>query len=537
MESYVQPVSPTAPEVPVANMASNPGRRARRMQLLKWGGSLAALALVGILGFSQLPGRSGTHAASSSTSAPHDAMSVTAVRPERKTLVRTMVQPGTIEPWSEAELYARASGYVQLIQFEGSPRGAAMLLAGGLAGATTFSGTPMVSAANVAAVHDQVLAGADEKDIGSRVFKNQLLMIVDSPERMQAVVEQEALWEQRQAELEAARSALDTFEAEIEAAKAKRLHADADIQRCLADLDFCHKQAKRFRALVVRQAINDEVAEEKEQQLATAESALQAARARRQSSEAEVNVAGSKLLTARAELKVKEKLVKVAYEEWHRARILDDFTRLTAPFDGIITYRGVDVGDFVQNSTSGQTRRLMTITAIDRVKIVLQVPARESEWIKPGAKATFTLDSRPGWVGVGHVGRTNAMLDTQSRTRRVEIDLDNKDGRLLPGMYGQVTVVLQEIRDAWTVPASAVHSYKGENYIIDVDEAGSAHRQRVHILFDNGKELQVAKVLDGREIPCDGSEELIVSNKGEIAEGQKVAPSLLAGPKKSMAQK
>ena len=113
-------------------------------------------------------------------------------------------------------------------------------------------------------------------------------------------------------------------------------------------------------------------------------------------------------------------------------------------------------------------------------------------------------------------------LDLLTRTMQVEIDLDNQDGRLMPGMYGQVTLALQTIPDAQAIPSTALYSRRGENYIIEV-RAGRAYRQQVRVRYDDGKEVEVVKLIDGNEIPLNGSEELVISNKGEIAEGQRVS--------------
>src|SRR5262249_62395114 len=107
--------------------------------------------------------------------------------------------------------------------------------------------------------------------------------------------------------------------------------------------------------------------------------------------------------------------------------ILADYSHVYAPFDGVITYRGVDEGDFVQNATSGQARLLMTVTAMDRVKVVLQVPEREAPWVQTGAEATVTLDARTSWHLQGQVARTAHLLDPHTRTLQVEIDLEHPD--------------------------------------------------------------------------------------------------------------
>jgi RND family efflux transporter MFP subunit len=242
---------------------------------------------------------------------------------------------------------------------------------------------------------------------------------------------------------------------------------------------------------------------------------------------AELAVASSKLAACRADILVKESRVRVAKDDLDRARILASFAQIRAPFDGVISYRSVDEGDFVQNASTGQPRPLMTLAATDKVKLVLHVPEREAIWAEIGGEASVQVDARVNWLGKGQVSRVGPTLDVQTRTRQVEIDLENKDRKLIPGMYGQVTLALQRIERAPAIPATAVYSRHGENFVLQV-VGGVVQRQRVRIQFDDGKELVVVKLVGDKELPLDGTEELVVSNKGEIAEGQAVKATRLS---------
>jgi hypothetical protein len=77
------------------------------------------------------------------------------------------------------------------------------------------------------------------------------------------------------------------------------------------------------------------------------------------------------------------------------------------------------------------------------------------------------------------------------------------------------------------VPATALYSRKGENYIILVRD-GVAQRQKVRIRYDDGREVEVVKLIDGQEVPLSESDEVVVSNKGELAEGQRVKTTPIA---------
>jgi RND family efflux transporter MFP subunit len=318
-----------------------------------------------------------------------------------------------------------------------------------------------------------------ERDIGSLVAAGDILLEIDAPELIQDVAAKDAILKQAQAELEQARANLSIFEAAL-ALETKKL--------------------KRIGELAKKKTVTEELLDEKQ---------------------AEVAVVSAKLAGARADILVKEARVRVAEAELDRARILASYTKIRAPFTGVISSRTVDIGDFVQNASTGHPQPLMTVVAVDRVKAVIQVPEREAIWTTVGDEAILHVDAQESWEVKGKVSRASPSLDSVSRTRQIEIDLDNRDHKLMPGMYGQVSLILQTIADAQAIPATAVYSRGGINYILLVN-GGIVHRQPVRIHFDDGKELDVAMIIDGKEQRLDGSEELIVSNKGEIAAGQKV---------------
>jgi HlyD family secretion protein len=453
-------------------------------------------------------------------------ISVNTVRPVRKTLQRVLTQPGTVRPEAQAELYAKTSGYLKSIQRDPTPQTAAALA--GQLPVAGLGGGPLGRMASVAAAAQVEFLRAPQKDLGSRVRVGEPLVEIDSPERLQEVAERESVLEQRLAELEQARTMVGTAEASVESVKAQKAQADAEVRRADAEHTFRLAELGRLRELARSRTITAEVVDEKQFQVNAAAASMDSSRAKVLAAQTDLAVYTSKLATAKADLRVKETLVRVARDAVTQARIQASYAVLVAPFDGVITHRGIDEGDFVQNSTSGQTRTLMTISAIDRVKVVLQARERDAVWVDLGAEATLDIDARTGWQVRGRVARTANVLDPQSRTLHVEIDLDNPNRKLLPGMYGTVTLTLQRIPDAMALPATAVYSRGGSNYVLEVRD-GVARRVPVVLRFDDGKEVEVVKLLDGSEAPLDGSEELIVSNKGEIADGQRVSTRPLSG--------
>jgi RND family efflux transporter MFP subunit len=308
---------------------------------------------------------------------------------------------------------------------------------------------------------------------------------------------------------------------------AKQKSAHADLGRAESECATRQGEYQRYQSLLADKAVQQDQVDEKKNYYLAAKAACEAAQAKMDAEKAEYSVASSRLTAARADLLVKDALVTVAREDLQRAETLAQYAIIRAPFDGVITERTVDEGDFIQNASTGQSKPLITITAMEQVRMIMQVPEKEVPWTHIGAEAIIRFDAREHWQQTGHVSRIARALDQQSRTMRIEIDLDNREGKLTSGMYGHVTLILQKLDKAMAIPATAVFSRRGENYIV-LAAQGQAHRVPVRIRFDNGEELEVVKLVEGQEIPLNGTEDLIISNKGEIADGQKIKSTPLA---------
>jgi RND family efflux transporter MFP subunit len=132
------------------------------------------------------------------------------------------------------------------------------------------------------------------------------------------------------------------------------------------------------------------------------------------------------------------------------------FERVEAPFDGIVTARTVDVGALIAAGGATSARELFHVVAIDWLRIYVSVPETYSPAMRIGATAKVTLDEFPGETFEGTLVRTSNSIDQASRTLLVEVDVPNKDGRLLPGSYVHVLFVIPTAGKAVTIPANAL---------------------------------------------------------------------------------
>jgi RND family efflux transporter MFP subunit len=193
-----------------------------------------------------------------------------------------------------------------------------------------------------------------------------------------------------------------------------------------------------------------------------------------------------------------------------RLRQLQGFTRVTAPFSGVITRRSVDVGDLIDSGG----RTLFVLTQMDPLRVYVNVPQAYAQLVKPGQKVVITQSELRGQSFPGEVARSASAIDPASRTMQVEINLRNPDGALLPGAYVQVALPLAA-SSTLVVPTNVL-LFRAEGTRVAVVDASS----RVHLRpITLGRNLgESVEVLDG----IGANDRLVVNPSDSLAEGDAV---------------
>src|SRR5262249_33016157 len=152
---------------------------------------------------------------------------------------------------------------------------------------------------------------------------------------------------------------------------------------------------------------------------------------------------------------VAEARLAVAQKAREYARTLLRYTKIPAPFDGVITRRNLNEGYFVQPANGRKGEALFVVDQVDPVRVFVNVPELEAVWVRDQDEATVEGRALHGRKFKGTVTRTARSLDPTTRTLKTEIDLPNPAGDLVPGTYVDVTIT-PERRNVWTLPESAV---------------------------------------------------------------------------------
>ena len=185
----------------------------------------------------------------------------------------------------------------------------------------------------------------------------------------------------------------------------------------------------------------------------------------------------------------------------------------------MITLRNVDTGALVNEGST----LLFRIAQTDRVRTYVNVPQSESTSVHVGLKAKLTIPDRPNSRFVGTVTRTADSLDPASRTLLAEVQIDNKNGQLLPGMYSQVTFETPRHEPPLLIPADTLVVRADGPQVAIVTPEKTAHFQKIALGRDLGDSLEVLSGLDA-------DSQLIINPGDRVQEDAKVKPVLLKEP-------
>jgi RND family efflux transporter MFP subunit len=194
-----------------------------------------------------------------------------------------------------------------------------------------------------------------------------------------------------------------------------------------------------------------------------------------------------------------------------RLRDLKSFEKIYAPFDGVITTRNVDTGQLID---PGAGKELFRLQAIQTLRVYANLPQSYSANVKHGTKIGITFAEHSGKTYQGTLVRTADAIDPASRTLLVEIDVENRDGELLPGSLAQVHFKAPATSATFIVPAAAL-IFRKEGLRVGVVSGSFAHLVPVVIGEDDGANVQIITGLSGND-------QIIQDPPDSLIEGEKV---------------
>jgi RND family efflux transporter MFP subunit len=246
--------------------------------------------------------------------------------------------------------------------------------------------------------------------------------------------------------------------AEIEAPDIEQqlLQAQADLASAEANAALATSTAKRWQSMLGRDSVSKQEVDEKVGDLAAKEALVNAERA---------NV--------------------------ERLRTMKGFTRIVAPFDGVVTARNTDIGELI-TAGGGSGRELFVVSDTRKLRVYVNVPQSYVSRLNIDAKALITVPEHPGREYSATVAASAGSVNIATGTTLLQLSVDNKAGELLPGAYANVSFELAGGAQALRVPASALIFDQSGLRVATVGSDNRVVMKPITIARDHGTFIEVA---------------------------------------------
>jgi RND family efflux transporter MFP subunit len=319
-------------------------------------------------------------------------------------------------------------------------------------------------------------------DVGDHVKTGQTLAVLEVPELNAEVMGAAA----------AVRRARDAIRrAHGDLARAESLHQ-------ATHLDYTRlKEAAAARpGLIAEQELDDSQAKDKEgeAQISADEAALSEAQ-----NQLDVALASEQQLTA-----------------------MSDYTRIVAPFTGVVTKRYVDTGALVQAGTNSNTQALpvVSVAQTNLFRLILPVPESAVPTVRLGSRVSVRVPSLSRNFE-GEVSRFANDLNEETRTMHTEVDVPNKDGSIVAGMYAEVDLTLKKKTSVLAVPIQAVTRNAEQALVLVVNAHDRIEERKVKLGLEGANQIEVLSGLSPHE-------RVVIGSRSEFRPGDLVSPKVIA---------
>jgi multidrug resistance efflux pump len=372
------------------------------------------------------------------------------------------------------------------------------------------------------------------RSIGDHVSRDELLVDIDVPNLAADLQTKQAVIQQRQEEVAMAYAQLANARALKEIAECMVPIRKAEKSEAIETRELRRLRYQRYTIAANEGGINKNEVDEMRRDYNAGVFAVDVADASILMAEADVRQKESAVQVALSDIVKKQAAVEEARRERDLARAIWEFSRIRAPFEGVIKDRNVQPGQLVHNASATGPESLLKIDRVDVVTLVMKVPDDSAPFVTRGTEALIQIDQLPGVIIHGQVTRVAPSILNDDRTLRVEVDLyngpptafwgfaargvanwlaplgattplqaallskvsqeawsadarsvsdpfpmlpeikgrDSGQVRLLPGMSGYMRLNLHEFKNVSLIPSQAVYTIGGTSYILLVEEVG-----------------------------------------------------------------
>jgi RND family efflux transporter MFP subunit len=315
-------------------------------------------------------------------------------------------------------------------------------------------------------------------DIGDRVHQGEVLATLEVPELQDQLLG-------AQAEVRHSQSDIGRAQSEIQSAQSTYAAVHAEYIRL-------EQASKAKPGLIAEQELDDARAKDQE--------------------------AAAQIAVSKASLDATKEQLGVSRADSERVQTLSDYSRIIAPFNGVVTMRYADTGSLIQAGTSSDTQSMpvVRVAQSDLLRLRMPVPEADVPYIHVGGTAQITVNAT-GNTFPGTIVRFTRDLTTATRTMTTEIDVPNPSLTLNPGMYAETTIQLQDQPDALTLPTQAVIQNGTSTYVLMLDPANHVVQRNVTLGIQTANKVQITSGLQA-------GDRVIAAGQANYQSGEVVTP-------------
>ncbi len=318
-------------------------------------------------------------------------------------------------------------------------------------------------------------------DYGSRVKAGQVMAVLEIPELQLQVAQDEAAIKNAQDQITHAQKELDRWQATV-----KPLHAQFERLNGVA-------QSKK--GLVAQQEVDD--------------------------AEGKYQAAAAQVEAGRASLQSAESQLQQAQAKRERDQVLFDYSKITAPFTGVVTQRYANQGTLMQAGTSSSTQAmpLVRLSQDDRFRLVIPVPESYVHYIHVNDTVNVNVPSL-NRTFPGKVARFSVDVREDTRTMHTEVDVLNPNYVLVPGLYAEATIVLENKKDALSVPLQAVNHNGDQTSVLVVDSSNKLQTRTVTLGIQTATDAEVISGVQEGDM-------VVISDRSGLKTGEEVRQKVI----------
>jgi RND family efflux transporter MFP subunit len=318
-------------------------------------------------------------------------------------------------------------------------------------------------------------------DYGTRVKKDQVMAILEIPELEIQLKQDDAAIKHAQDEV---------VRAEHDLARVKAVHETLHLQyKRLSDV------AKTKAGLIAQQELDD-------------------AQGKDLAEEAQFDASQAALDASQSELASMQ--VRRQHDQ-----VLFDYSRITAPFAGVVTQRYANLGTLIQAGTNSSTQAmpLVHLSEDDVFRLVIPIPESYVRYIKIGDPATVSVTAL-GKTFTGEVKRFSPDVVANTRTMHTEVDVRNADGSLVPGLYAEATLLIEQKQNALSVPLQAISRSADQSSVFVVGPGNKLDVRQVALGIQTANDAEITSGISPND-------QIVVSDRSGLKAGQIVSPQTI----------